>query len=786
MEKIPLLLAATSFALMLAPAKAALVAHYEFEETSGTTLVDSATNSYDGTVVGNGDLNVSGIIGSAYEPGGNGSYGRVTDGVSNFSIGGNKARTLSFWFKTPSFGGTADQHRMLGLGSSGTATAFNIVAESGTNAGGSNRIGLRYGNGNVYFNADNSGTPFATGTWYHVAVVYDGTTLDLEPIGSSSDSTGLTVYVNGTEVDTAGGNLNNATQALNTSTTDFGFGANADGSQSSYPGLLDEVRIYNSALSASEVATLASEAGSLPQIQSFTASETLVEEGSVVMLSWSASNYDTLVIQPGNIDAAALSTDGSGSTEITVNETTTYTLTASGDKTDLSQSVEIVILGDDLQLLDKVGRSLWTEWYRPVDQPVFSTTDGNNHDPIIFYEPSGSTYKYYLIISHEPSNTFLWGTNTFSWSSDDWTLIEGNYQINGQYEYDDGVKVGDTYYVYENGSVLTYTGDLLNSSGNWTVAGSFPKSEADDIGVYYEDGLFHIFGEHGNFPYGPDGTSLAHYTSTTGIGDWTLVDNKAVDPNPDGGDTYGVGDATIAKIDGIYYLFCDREQQGVPYRVTAWRSTDIDEPFKYLGVALAPRSDETDDWDNHRIQDAEIQYIPELKRFIMVCNMRDLDGDPGPGNTRVVGTFYSKFTDGGFDAFMQGFSRLSGNDVLMSADPDGDGSPNAEEYAAGTLPDNPGSSPAMELMFLEDGELSYPTITFDRITADPQTIRMGLVSNQGSLNVGTFQSADGSESTSEASDIGAFYEKVTFRSNTAVSSSDSQFLRIETTITTSP
>ena len=57
-----------------------------------------------------------------------------------------------------------------------------------------------------------------------------------------------------------------------------------------------------------------------------------------------------------------------------------------------------------------------------------------------------------------------------------------------------------------------------------------------------------MFGEHGHFPHGPDGTSLAHFTSSTGLGDWKLVNAKAVDPNPDGGHKYGVGDATIEKI----------------------------------------------------------------------------------------------------------------------------------------------------------------------------------------------------------------------------------------------
>jgi len=289
----------------------------------------------------------------------------------------------------------------------------------------------------------------------------------------------------------------------------------------------------------------------------------------------------------------------------------------------------------------------WLQWHRPVDNPVFTAATGNNHDSILFIDHE-LEYPSHLIISHTPQSADLWRAKKFSWSSDDWELVDGEYKIGPHYEYDDGVKVGDTYYIYEGGVVYTFTGPLEKASGKWQRAGKFPAKKCDDIGVYYEDGVFHIFGEYGNFPHGPDGTSLSHFTSTTGLGDWKLVNTKAVDPNPDGGHRYGVGDPTIAKIDGWYYLWCDRESKGSPYKVIAWRSKRLDAPFTYLGKAIVPRSDQTDDWDNYRIQDADIGYAPELSRYVMTCNMKDHDGNPG-GNfptlgknqTRVIGVFYS-------------------------------------------------------------------------------------------------------------------------------------------------
>lgn len=290
----------------------------------------------------------------------------------------------------------------------------------------------------------------------------------------------------------------------------------------------------------------------------------------------------------------------------------------------------------------------WVQWHRPVDNPVFTTKMGNNHDSILFVEPE-LKYPYHLIVSHTPRSAHLWRAKTFSWSSDDWELVSDQYQIGNFYEYDDGVRVDGTYYIYEEGKVFTFSGPLGNASGKWVEAGTFPKDQCDDLGVFYEDGVFHIFGEYGDFPHGPDGTSLAHYTSTTGLGDWTLQNAKAVDPNPDGGHKYGVGDPTIVKIDGMYYIFCDRESPGSPYKVVAWKSPDLNQPFEYVGKAITPRSDDVDDWDNYRIQDPDIGYVPELGRYVMFCNVMDTDGNPGgnfptlkDGQTRVIGVFYSE------------------------------------------------------------------------------------------------------------------------------------------------
>jgi hypothetical protein len=124
----------------------------------------------------------------------------------------------------------------------------------------------------------------------------------------------------------------------------------------------------------------------------------------------------------------------------------------------------------------------WLGWHRPVDANVFATTMGNNHDSVLFVEPE-LEYPYHLIVSHTPKFAHLWRAKKFSWSSEDWELVSDQYKIGNFYEYDDGVKVDGTYYIYEGGKVFTYSGPLEDSSGKWKVTGSFPHKQCDDIGI---------------------------------------------------------------------------------------------------------------------------------------------------------------------------------------------------------------------------------------------------------------------------------------------------------------
>ena len=81
--------------------------------------------------------------------------------------------------------------------------------------------------------------PLNNTAWMHIAATYDGTTIKL--------------YINGVQ---EGGNLAGPA-AIVTNTLAVGLGAQSDNTRR-FAGLLDDARIYSSALSASQIATLAS------------------------------------------------------------------------------------------------------------------------------------------------------------------------------------------------------------------------------------------------------------------------------------------------------------------------------------------------------------------------------------------------------------------------------------------------------------------------------------------------------------------------------------------------
>ena len=282
----------------------------------------------------------------------------------------------------------------------------------------------------------------------------------------------------------------------------------------------------------------------------------------------------------------------------------------------------------------------------PADAPI-SVDFGNNHDAVYLPGTPGSPYPHYLLISGSVGTGQLYGAQTLSADPDAWDLLVPDYHVTEQYELDDGIVIGDTYYIFEAQTVYAFSGDIAEGSRKWEAVGRFPDS-VDDIAVYFDGETVHLYGEYGHYADRPDGTTIAHMTAGPDFKDWVMEEPEAVRPNV--GDTvvWGVGDASVIELDGQVLMTTDIESNGQPYRIALWRNDSLNGKFEFAGI-LAEPAPGTDGLYNYRVQDGDLA-IAEDGRVIMFANWRDLDGTPGStlpafpdGRTRVIGTYTCHF-----------------------------------------------------------------------------------------------------------------------------------------------
>ncbi|MCF6153372.1 MAG: hypothetical protein E3K38_14035 [Candidatus Kuenenia stuttgartiensis] len=189
-----------------------LLSHYDFEEGSGLVAGDLSGNGNDGIINGG-----AAWIASANEKGG----GLEFNGVDSYVDIGDRDLTDAFsigaWIKISSLG----KHMIIGK----TFQTYQLYVSS---------------EGKIIFQR-NAATPISYNaglvpdTWYHVAVTFDTTN-------------GISLYLDGVLVSTNGDitvtNQNNVRTKI---------GAAGSTAQNFFSGAIDEVRIYNRALTSQEV-----------------------------------------------------------------------------------------------------------------------------------------------------------------------------------------------------------------------------------------------------------------------------------------------------------------------------------------------------------------------------------------------------------------------------------------------------------------------------------------------------------------------------------------------------
>ncbi len=246
-----LYLLAITFALsLLSSAHAGLVAYWPFND-SGTL----GTDPIGGTVLTatGATFTASGKFGGGVALSGTTQF--LSGTVNNLPIG-NSNYTQSAWFKPTVLGARG----IVGWG--GYGGTRQVIALRMSDSGN--------GFSHYWWGADlvvtGLATNFLDGNWHHVATTFDGTT--------------RRIYLNGVQVASDVPGSNGATAA--------NFRIGSTNNSEYFSGTIDDVALYNNALSASEVQFLAAGGSPVagPSITSFTASPTTAFEGGSVALSW--------------------------------------------------------------------------------------------------------------------------------------------------------------------------------------------------------------------------------------------------------------------------------------------------------------------------------------------------------------------------------------------------------------------------------------------------------------------------------------------------------------------
>ncbi len=232
-----------------------LLAHYAFNEGSGSVATDSSSNSLSGTIYG--ATWATGRSSNALSFDGTNDYVQIPGSgeVAPTQVSTSSAGSIAIWFKFEQEAGVnAIFLPLLYLGSSPEATGAKdgCIIEIG-------HKGVYTDNTELFFTLTlpgssepiqcfDTGYNLTTEAWYHfVAIV---------------SSTGNTGYLNGTEMSTREYNFGDSSfnyflDSMNSGLLSIGYGRSAiDALLYYFKGTIDDVQIYNRALTSAEVTQL--------------------------------------------------------------------------------------------------------------------------------------------------------------------------------------------------------------------------------------------------------------------------------------------------------------------------------------------------------------------------------------------------------------------------------------------------------------------------------------------------------------------------------------------------
>jgi len=216
---------------------AGLIAHWKFDEGSGTTASDSSGNGNNGTLT-NGPLWITGKSGRAIQ------FDKIDDVVkidAPTAFDNLPQLTISAWIN-PKSAGEGGFGRIIEKAdgvTNPTTRGWNLYVTS------SNQIAFAANFASANLDRRSSANTLTLNQWQYVTLTWDG----------SSSVSGVHFYVNGNEVTYATNTSGSGTRVLD-DTEDLRIGNNESGART-FDGAIDEVKVYNRALTPEEVRQVA-------------------------------------------------------------------------------------------------------------------------------------------------------------------------------------------------------------------------------------------------------------------------------------------------------------------------------------------------------------------------------------------------------------------------------------------------------------------------------------------------------------------------------------------------
>jgi len=269
-RKLVCLVSLVALLSMAGAASAELILHWSFDEGSGNTANDRSGNGRNGTIEGDPTWGV-GKIGGALDFGGDGD--RVVDDSGADYLNGLEAMTVAVWIKSDRVG--TDAGFIQGEDPDGGDNVCTIRYDSsGASHGGSNLLKMAVTSSGEQQLESSSGRQVTE--WQHIAMTW-----------TSGDI--IRLYIDGVE-DTPSGNSGAGAPAPQSGVMKFVVGQGAKDAGGGWDGLIDDVRVYDTALTAEEIQAAMVGQG-FPFALGPNPEDGAIHEATWVSMGWSAGDF---------------------------------------------------------------------------------------------------------------------------------------------------------------------------------------------------------------------------------------------------------------------------------------------------------------------------------------------------------------------------------------------------------------------------------------------------------------------------------------------------------------